>query len=248
MGKHKEFKQEIEKLIEDGGKLYSALILEEKNQEHEDCKDLPYFIRNYETWYTKALAVIKQITPDRYSDFTKLYSEGKKRELTSTTYCIADALRGIYSGNYHYGPWDASLCVFRQVSMLQACLDSFDSKVFDIQTTLQADIFDSELDSAKHLLKVGFLRPAGAICGVVIEKHLSKVCENRGISLKKKHPAIIDYNDALKDVAYDVVEWRRIQRLADIRNLCDHNKDREPTKDEVEELISGTEKLIKTVF
>lgn len=132
--------------------------------------------------------------------------------------------------------------------MLQACLDSFDSKVFDIQTMLQADIFDSELDSAKHLLKVGFLRPAGAICGVVIEKHLSKVCENRGISLKKKHPAIIDYNDALKDVAYDVVEWRRIQRLADIRNLCDHNKGREPTKDEIEELISGTEKLIKNVF
>lgn len=248
MGKHKELKQEIEKLIEDGEKLYSALILEEKNQERKHCKDLPYFIRNYEAWYTKALAVIKQITPDRYSDFIKLYSEGKRKELTLTTYCISDALRGTYGYNYHYGPWTASLCVLRQVHMLQACLDSFDSKVFDIQTTLQADIFDSELDSAKHLLKVGFLRPAGAICGVVIEKHFSKVCENKGICLKKKHPTIIDYNDALKDVAYDVVEWRRIQRLADIRNLCDHNKDREPTKDEVEELISGTEKLIKTVF
>ena len=72
MGKYKELKQEIEKLIEDGGKLYSALILEEKKQGHKDCKDLPYFIHNYEAWYTKALTVVKQITPDRYSDFIKL--------------------------------------------------------------------------------------------------------------------------------------------------------------------------------
>ena len=66
--------------------------------------------------------------------------------------------------------------------------------------------------------------------------------------MKKKNPTIADFNDALKDNAYDVVEWRRIQRLGDIRNLCDHSKDREPTKDEVEELISGTERTIKTVF
>ena len=74
------------------------------------------------------------------------------------------------------------------------------------------------------------------------------MCTNRNIDIAKKNPTIADYNDKLKDVAYDTIEWRRIQRLGDLRNLCDHNKDREPTKDEVEELISGTERIIKTIF
>jgi hypothetical protein len=74
------------------------------------------------------------------------------------------------------------------------------------------------------------------------------VCKNRNIDIKKKNPTIADYNDALKDAAYDTIEWRKIQRLADLRNLCDHNKDREPTREEIEELVSGTEKIIKTIF
>lgn len=51
-----------------------------------------------------------------------------------------------------------------------------------------------------------------------------------------------------QEKVYDIVNWRFIQHLGDIRNLCDHNKDREPTKEEVEELINGTEKVIKTIF
>ena len=34
----------------------------------------------------------------------------------------------------------------------------------------------------------------------------------------------------------------------DIRNLCDHHKDREPTQQEVEDLIKGVEKITKTLF
>jgi len=94
----------------------------------------------------------------------------------------------------------------------------------------------------------GFLRAAGVVCGVVIEKHFSEVCKNNSISISKKNPTIADYNDALKENVYDILEWRRIQRLGDIRNLCGHNKEREPTKEEVFELISGTERIIKTIF
>ena len=95
---------------------------------------------------------------------------------------------------------------------------------------------------------MGFLRASGAICGVVLEKHFAKVCDNHNITIKKKNPTIADYNDNLKDVIYDTIEWRRIQRLGDIRNLCDHNKDRTPTKEEVDELILGTDRIIKTMF
>ena len=247
MEKYSDLKQNISRLIKDGEKLYVALDMQENNGQ-KSCKNLNYFILNYETWYTKSIVVIKQLSPERYADFTKLYSNEKRKELKHNTYCISDALRTTYNVSYHYGPWTAALCVLRQITMLQACLDRFDNKVYEIQTILQADIFDSEIESAKHLLKMGFFRAAGALCGVIIEKHFSDVCKSREIPLKKKTPTIADFNDALKDVAYDVVEWRKMQRLADIRNLCDHNKGREPTRDEVDELISGTERFIKTIF
>jgi uncharacterized protein (UPF0332 family) len=69
------------------------------------------------------------------------------------------------------------------------------------------------------------------------------------LSIKKKNPTISTFNDALKDSnVIDIPQWRFVQRLGDLRNLCDHDGDREPSKEEVTELIDGVEKLTKTVF
>lgn len=243
LGKYDKIKQEISELLEQGEKMHTHLV-----KSKEDPSQLAYFIRVYEVWYTKALYIVKQILPERLEDFIQLYKLDKRKDINLSTYTISDALNRIGHYGDLYGPWTAASNFLRQYKILSACLDKFDSKVYDLQLILQADIFDSEIDSAHHLLKMGYLRPAGAICGVVIEKHLSTVCVNRNISVKKKNPSIADYNEALKDIAYGIVEWRKIQRLADIRNLCDHSKEREPMKDEVEELISGTSWLSKTIF
>ncbi|MBR6244146.1 hypothetical protein IKR20_01075 [bacterium] len=245
MSDYSKIKEEIKKLVKDGQKLCAALSLQ--NGKNNTCKDINFFLANYELWYTKSQEVVKQLTPDRIADFKLQYLNPKSKKTSAETYCISDALKTLYSEN-SYGPWTAMLRVWQQVNMLEACLEKFNSRIYDIQTTLQADVFDSEIESAKHLLKKGFLREAGAICGVLIEKHLAFVCKNRNIVINKKNPTIADYNDKLKDIAYDTIEWRKIQVLGDIRNLCDHSKDKEPTKDEVEELIAGTERIIKTVF
>ena len=48
--------------------------------------------------------------------------------------------------------------------------------------------------------------------------------------------------DALKTAqVLDVPRWRQVQRLADLRNFCGHGKEREPTKEQVNELIDGVE-------
>ena len=70
-----------------------------------------------------------------------------------------------------------------------------------------------------------------------------------GHKSRKKHPCISDYYQLLKENdIIDTPKWRFIQHLGDLRNLCDHKKDREPTKDDVIELVEGVEKVIKTVF
>lgn len=136
-----------------------------------------------------------------------------------------------------------------QLEILRSVERRFESSLFDIKQFVQADLFDSELDAARELEKHGFYRAAGAVAGVVLEKHLAQVAANHKITIGKKHPTISDLNDALKNAG--VVEtptWRGIQRLGDLRNLCDHNKDREPTDTDITELVDGVDKTTKTLF
>jgi hypothetical protein len=136
-----------------------------------------------------------------------------------------------------------------QLQILRAIEQRFESSLFDIRQLVQADFFDSELDAARELTKGGSLRAAGAVAGVVLEKHLSEVISNHNVAIRKQHPSISELNDALKSAGVlDVPAWRGIQRLGDLRNICDHNKHRDPTGDEVNELIDGVEKLTKILF
>ncbi len=87
------------------------------------------------------------------------------------------------------------------------------------------------------------------MAGVVLEGHLTQVCSNHNITIKKINPTINDLNQLLKDNSIiETPTWRSIQHLGDLRNLCDHKKQTEPTKEEIEELIKGVDKLCKTLF
>ncbi|MCJ7812556.1 hypothetical protein MUP95_04455, partial [bacterium] len=113
---------------------------------------------------------------------------------------------------------------------------------------LFAELQDSELNAAVQLKKIS-KRAAGALAGVVLERHLQRIAENHKIVIRKKSPTISDLNDPLKqEGVYDVPTWRKIQLLADIRNLCSHQKESEPTDEQVDELISGVNSVIKSVF
>lgn len=241
--KIEETKKEIEELVKQWKELKEALVC----NDYKESNNLYLFISKYDLWYSKALNVVKNILPDRKEDFILLYKNDKRKDLNASNYTIFDALKGVTRGGTIY-PAIAITNLIQQKSILKACLEKFDTKIYNIQAVLQADIFDSELDSARYLLKNGFLRASGAICGVILEKHLSKVCDDNKIKISKKEPTLSTYNDALKDNVYDTMEWRRMQRLGDLRNLCDHDKKKEPTKEEVEELILGTDRVIKTIF
>lgn len=147
------------------------------------------------------------------------------------------------------GP-DAAYPKFQQqLNVLKSVERRFESSLFDIKQLAQVDLFDSELASAKELVKHKFIRAAGAVAGVVLEKHLLQVSHNHNIPLGKKNPTINDLKEILKNNnVIDTPQWRLIQLLGDLRNLCDHNKEQEPTLDQANYLISGVEKIIKTIF
>lgn len=85
--------------------------------------------------------------------------------------------------------------------------------------------------------------------GVVLEKHLGEVCSSHNVVLRKQIFTLSDLNDALKAAGViDTPQWRFVQHLGDIRNLCDHSKRTEPIGDEVQGLLDGVSKFIKTIF
>jgi hypothetical protein len=226
-----------------------------KDKAKEILASLPTFTDAYQPWYSEAKALIRQLLPDRLANFVRHYEKPKPRkDITHESYRIEDYLQGLqvtrgWQKEKVVGPESAIPHFRQQLSILNAVNGRFESSLFDIRQLVQVDLFDSELDAAVELAKNKFTRAAGALAGVVLEKHLTQVCQNHAIKITKKNPGIGDLNEALKKAdVIDTPQWRFIQHLADIRNLCDHNKKTEPTGSQVDDLIAGVQKLVKTVF
>ena len=216
-------------------------------------KSLPKFRSAYQAWYSESLALIRQVLPDRLSDFIRHYEKPKgRKQLSNENYVIEDYLQGLVArfGGEVTADTSAALSRFeQQLNILRAVTKRFESSLFDVKQLVQADLFDSELEAANELVKGKYFRAAGIIAGVVLERHLVQVCENHGITSTKRHLTISDLSERLKsnDVV-DLPQWRFIQHLADIRNICAHNKDREPTPENIDGLIAGVGKITKTLF
>jgi hypothetical protein len=221
----------------------------------EFLSKLPTFSVAYQAWYSEAKVLVKQLLPDRLGDFVRHYEKPKPRkDITYESYRIEDCLQGLTVTR----GWEKEKVVGRdaaiphfeqQLAILRSASARFESSLFDIRQLVTADLFDSELDTASELVRNKFVRAAGAVAGVVLEKHLAQVCEAHGLKVTKKAPSIGDLNAILKEAnVVDIPTWRFIQHLADIRNLCDHDKKAEPTEAQVNDLVTGVSKIVKTLF
>ena len=266
------YKKDLDTLLNKGAQLHNAIQYDCSPQDfaraakeslgdkeaipftaEEFIQSLPSFKDEYQAWYSEAKALVRQLLPDRLSDFVRYYEKPKSRkDITFGNYTIEDYLQGLtvrFGTSKLVGP-DAAVPLFQQqLSLVKAIRERFRSSLFDIRRLAQADLFDSELDAARELANNKFTRAAGAVAGVVLERHLKEVCSNHGLTLRKKAPQISDLNDALKGAnVIDIPQWRSIQHLGDLRNLCAHDKKSQPTSDQVENLLAGVKKVTKTIY
>jgi len=261
------YKRDLDSLLQGGERLLLSLQREcfpieserpIKKRPRDEASDpfdsMPSFRDAYQPWYSEAKVLIKQLLPDRLADFVRYYEKPKPRkEVTCESYRIEDCLQGLsitrgFEKEKVVGPDAAIPHLRQQLAIVKSVRARFESSLFDIRQLVQGDLFDSELAAAGELAKKKFVRAAGAVAGVVLERHLRQVCENHSIKVRKKAPGIADLNDSLKmGGVIDVPQWRSIQYLADIRNLCGHDKKTEPTTEQVEDLIVGVTKITKTL-
>ena len=256
------YKKDLESLIDRGNYLvlglYNEFSSEYAPQFKKFDKEFPEKIKKYtfkdkyNAWYNESLVLIKQLIPERYEDFILFYKQPKRKTITYETYTISDYLNSLKVTQGGKEVFKSSSIITKykqQLAIVDSLKDRFDSSLYNIKELIQADLFDSELEAAKELQRKGFLRAAGAICGVVIERHLSQVCDRRGIKVTKKSPSINDYNSLLQtNNVIGVQDMRFIQLMGDIRNKCDHNKKEEPTDNDITDIISGAEKIIKNIY
>ena len=232
--RYDDIRKEMESLIAIGEKLDQYLTKDEVGK----------FLANYQQWYTKSLESIRQLIPNRLDDFKMIYKNEKRKSTAYTERDISQYLSGDMIPEQYI-----ALKILQQRNILISAYERLDSILYEIKDIVQADIFDSELETARFLMRQGFLRASGAICGVLIEKHFETVLSNHNLKISKKDPGINDYNENLKNAGIIKTEmWRFIQRMGDLRNLCDHNKKQEPSKENVADLIDGTDKIIKTIY
>ena len=253
------YRKDLDRLVASGKRLYASMVLSKYPAQYAtfglknkaDIKKLPSVLADYQGWYSEALRCIGQLMPERVDDFRAYYQPIKPRkDINYGTYTIEDYLRSLTLTRFSETIVDISAAIpvlGQQLMMVQALERRFESSLFDIRALLQADLFDDELDAADEINKKGFQRGAGAISGVVLEG-LATVCANHKIAVPK-NPTISKLNEALKSA--DVIDqptWRFIQHLGDLRNLCDHKKAADPTTEQMEELIAGTRKIMKTIL
>lgn len=244
------YRDDLEALVKRGRALLDR-VMRLANSKKDSQLDLVN-AGSYQLWYTEACAVIKQLLPDRLGEFIQLYQgDGKRKNMLQANFNIQDWLRfrepaGMTENNQIALVYSLLLT---QVTILESVRVRFESRLVDIRQMVQADLFDSELDAAREMAKRGFFRAAGALAGVVLEKHLLQVVENHNLKVTRKAPSIAALNDLLKEnEVVEQTDWRAIQHLADLRNRCSHATAREPAEDEVETLLSGVEKYTKMLF
>ena len=245
MNTKEKIKKELEALYNEGAQLAQTFQNKGQSEANFHCE--------YQRWYTRALRVVEILAPDRYPEFKSYYEpDPKRRNLGYGTYVIQDFIKRVAPNKFRYPDFDTEkqtlFCFLNQLTIFLSLKDRIDSVLANIDAELFFELQDAELKTATQLMKIS-IRAAGAIAGVVIEKHLQKVAKNHNISIRKKNSTISDLNDLLKkEGIIDTPTWRKIAYFGDIRNLCSHKKDTDPTKEQVTDLIQGADWLIKNIF
>jgi len=200
------------------------------------------FLQDYQHWYAGCLALVEVNMPAREAELTQLHERTNFSGAQRTG--IMNYLRSDYIS------FDSQVAISRCIQQIQVIVNSMpaylEGRLHDIELAVAQTYIGDQLLEAEALLKAGYVRAAGAVAGVLLERHLKMLCDHHGPPVKyPKTAGISKLNDLLKDAGvYDVAPWRKVQWMGDVRNSCDHANKAEPKKSDVADLISEVRKFV----
>jgi hypothetical protein len=145
---------ELKRLVTAGLQLLKGQLQAEKDR---PTNSVAVSELDYQVWYSGALPLVRQLLPDRYSEFQEIYRPEGRSKLTLENYTISDALNGItiIGGGQHTPATAFKRGVLRQISILNSAENRLENVLSNIRGLLQTDLFDTELSTAEELLTKG---------------------------------------------------------------------------------------------
>lgn len=203
------------------------------------------WVYRYHAWYAACLALVETNMPERVEELERLHSGGWHGNLHD--WGVLDYLRDATR------LWERTQDVASLLVHMQGVVGSIpsylDARLHDLELKVAQAYVAGELAEAQALLKAGHLRAAGAVAGVVLERHLKLLCDRHQPPIKyTRKDGISKLNDRLRDASvYDMAQWRKVQWMGDIRNECDHPGTDEPRRQDVGDLIAEVKKFVAVV-
>ncbi|HEV2332750.1 MAG TPA: hypothetical protein VGV16_06270 [Gammaproteobacteria bacterium] len=207
--------------------------------------DETHFEERYQSWYSRALPLMKQLAPDRYAEFQSFYVVDPRYPWHDrSAYVIQDFFRG--RGADDPGG-EATRCFKNQLAILRSVTDRLAWTSLDTDDQAERGMQLALLEAARDLIGIDE-RAAGAMAGTMLDAYLKKLADRRAVKFRKQKPPTAELVEALKQAkVFDVPVWSQATWLAEIHARC-LKEGEGPTKLQVRDLVDGTQWLLTHVF
>lgn len=141
--------------------------------------------------------------------------------------------------------FDSNYKLFRRIRpiFLAAKSDFQGGYLTSIKRLVQAELFDSELDQARELLRSGYKGPAAVVAGIVLETAIRDLCNQHEIANAKLDKM---NSELAKAGVYTKLQQKKITALADIRNSAAHGDWQSFSDSEVSDMMRDVENFLTT--
>jgi hypothetical protein len=222
---------------------------EEEEEQAPEPQPLPiqesHFEVQYQSWYSRALPLMKQLALDRYAEFQSFYVMDPRYPWGKTSaYVIQDYFRGRESDD---AGEETTRCFKTQLAILKSVSDRLAWAELDTADQVERGLRLSFLATARKLMDVD-ARAAGALAGAVLEGYLKKLTTKHKLRFRKQSPLLKEYIDRLHETKIlNIRVHAQATWSAEIATRS-RAKGEAPTKLQVRDLIDGTHWLITNVF
>ena len=133
-----------------------------------------------------------------------------------------------------------------QIGMIRGVLGKIEMEELRARREISARVSRDEIERAWSLFEDEFIRSAGVIAAVAVERELLTQCEEtEGVTEYNPNHGISRLAQTLYEAdQISKTEWNDLKALASIRETCAHAED--PSKSAVRRLLSDSEEFIRS--